>query len=941
VKRVSLAPAAGARLAAAIVVGLVLMLATVTPAHAANLTPVGAQSFARVAACAKDADHLLASIVVDSSGSLLETDPGAARVQAIQVALDSLQQLTTSRSTGLDVQADLSTFAKTYYRLVGWGPVDGSHGDRLRSTASRELPSRASGGTDYRAALRGAQHSIDGRAASLGGTSCKVVLWFTDGGLDVGPATATARAELCDPQGIVDGLRRDDIALVALALFTPAGGDSVKAVERDRLRAVAEAQGTSERCGTVPVPADAATGAYLRADDAGAIGRLFAQAAALIAGGTAAGSIACPSASCPAGRLEIPVDPGVRGFRLVVDGPGSGATLMAPNGARVPLAAGTSRTLSGNAVTVSRQGELATVDVRMATNGRHRPWVLQTNAETASSVDRYYLWGATIAVSVPKHLTIGERGVVTVRARDFTGAPLRNQDYDGLQLKATVDGRAIAATPSGPAAWTLHVTVPLADAASAVKVDASLAATTAAHHVRLGPVTVERSLVAVLPAYFPSVQKHQLAFPDLVGDRGATSTLLVTGSAKGVTQACFAGASLAGPSAAGAVKATADRNCVTLQPGATQRVTVHVAAAKPADGSVDGRLAIRLRGVHGETATLHLPVTARMVRPVDEPLRWSLVLLLSLAALLIAALTAHAARWISDRFRLGMDARVASVPVVISRSGITRVEPDRQGDLLDAVKDFRHAGMSGASRLSRVAAGGLTYRRSFPWFPLRPAQGWAEADNGDVVVAPTERQFFLRPDGRRAPVSFPGSQGFLLTVQPSSAHADDGELKGRLVLLIDEPGGVASVLEDRIAQVRTTDWDRVTDAVLQAVVRRSSRAKAPAQPKRQPAAPDGRRGTDAPTVPPEPPAAAAAAPPAPDFAWTTTSSRSISWDRDLPGSTSGAPSVVSSPSRSASAPPGRSARSGPSSPPVPTRPSSREPATDEPPRLPSSLNVWD
>src|SRR4029079_18580810 len=88
--------------------------------------------------------------------------------------------------------------------------------------------------------------------------------------------------------------------------------------QRDQLKAVAEGRGGSSTCGTVPIPADSASGVYLPADDPAALQRLFAGAGARVSGGTEVDTVTCPGPSCPGGRYQLSVDPGVAGARVLI-----------------------------------------------------------------------------------------------------------------------------------------------------------------------------------------------------------------------------------------------------------------------------------------------------------------------------------------------------------------------------------------------------------------------------------------------------------------------------------------------------------------------------------------------------------------------------------------------------------------------------------------------
>ena len=199
--------------------------------------------FSEIAGCISGAENVLISVVVDESLSLRKTDPRALRVKGITTAIDSLEQLTKTVPGNKNVEISMSTFARDYSSLSGWKKLNPRTAAAIRSEAARELPGRDSGdATDYRQALLGAKQELDARARQLRDpNACKVLLWFTDGALDVDAATATAARELCQTGGVADAVRNDGIAVVALALFTPGAG--VTPAQRDQLKSVAEGRG--------------------------------------------------------------------------------------------------------------------------------------------------------------------------------------------------------------------------------------------------------------------------------------------------------------------------------------------------------------------------------------------------------------------------------------------------------------------------------------------------------------------------------------------------------------------------------------------------------------------------------------------------------------------------------------------------------------------------
>ncbi len=818
------------------------LVAGATGASATDLSDVGARSFADLASCAATSDHLLAAIVVDESGSLRSTDPDDRRVPAITTALDALEQLGTS-SGRLDVQATIATFGQTSTTLVDWGTVSGGHAAALHDAVTGELPSRDRANfTDYRVALRSAQTALADRAASLDGSSCKVVLWFTDGRLDVdgtgdGPATVAAREELCAPQGVIDAVRADGVTVVALALFTEDGQGSVTPQDRERLRAIAEGSSGQETCGTVPVPASSSGGAYLRADDATAVRRLFAQAAALIAGGTPGISVVCPDDTCVDGRLSIPVDAGVGSFRLTVehDADASAGKLLAPDGTVVALDAPSSD-VDGAAVTTSTRDGFTVVDVRV---DRSRPgaWTFVADPGRSAVVDLFWFWGLALDVDAPDGVVLGEPSVVRVVPRHLDGTPV---DLDALEvdLEVTVNGVVHPAERSDDG-WSVTVDVPTSDAVTAVDVDVTARATTSPHAIALGPVATSARLTTRFPPSFPT--PGHVTLDRIVGDATVTGELELTGAERGATQACVASVDASGPQAAGTVDVRTDPECVEVPADGTARIAVTVGAEHAADGRVEGALRLHLTGVDGDVLETAVPFGTSMVRPVDEGRRWGLVAVMFAGALALAWATFEVSRRVADRYVLTSDARAAAVPVLLTASGLQRTD-GRDGPLLDPALDFRAMGVTGRTRPRSFETQGVEFGRRYKAWPWTAGEAWVTATGGNVVV--TEDLDGAPADRSRARTRFPGTTGWVLVTE----RPQDDEIRGRLVVVVDSRRGVASVLPARLDQLGyATHWDLVTERVRAAWATRDEAAAARApRPRAKERAASSAPATEAP-----------------------------------------------------------------------------------------------
>ena len=787
--------------AAALVVSATLLgvAGTARTAAAAELSPAADRAFAEITHCADTSDALLVSMVVDESLSLKDTDPGNQRVRGLLTAIDSLSQVRASSSGGLDLLANLSTFAAGYQTLVPWGSLDTTHAQRLRDAAEKELPGRNTGrATDYRAALLGAQGNLERRAAELSGPSCKVVLWFTDGKLDVEDATELARRELCTVRGIVDGLRADGVAIVALALLTDSGAGSVVPEERERLRAVAEGVGGGASCGTSPIPSGRASGAYLRADSPEALQRLFAGIGTRIDGGSDGDSAQCPQVNCPGGRVSVPVDSGISAVRLIVTAePGTRLSLESPYGQRSELDAG-SMSASGADVEVRERDGVTTVDLAFASSdGAHvGTWSLAPQDAIGNGaiadVDAYYFWGTRLVLSADE-LTIGQESAVNVSVLDRSGQPFAPSRYEAFEVTGTVDGQRVDFQRSGDG-YTATVTLPSQDAATSAVVEVSATATTSPSGIALGPLTAVERVAPRLPPSFPSFRPSRLDLPRLEGTGQTSGVLHIEGSDRGQTRACLQGQDISAPDGTGAVSVVADARCIDVPASGSVDWTFAASAEHARDGRVEGVLRVLLTGADGaDTKQVAVPIGFSITRPVDEPLRWMVVATLMGLALLIPLALIWGANAATARYRLTPSSRVARVPVRLGPTGLSRRSTGHAGPLI-VPENFSGLGLglAGASSRPTFTAAGVTFHRKLAWWPMRAPQALARSNAGLLCLSGIGR-YTTRPG--TAPVSFGLADSWVVVVSPAAVSADGADAE--LVFVDDDRIGLKNVIEAR------------------------------------------------------------------------------------------------------------------------------------------------
>lgn len=813
------------RAALALVLGLAL-IATSAAGASSDVSDVGERSFAEVAACAARADHVLVSFVVDESGSLQRSDPQNARVGALAAAVDALQSAqdqATRRAQGQgagspgaeppSIEANLAVFGGAYTELVQWGAVEAGHAGELLAAVQSELPQRNRAEfTDYRAALRDAQASIDARAAQLGGTSCSLIVWFTDGELDIQGSEADAWRELCEPRGLVDGIRGRGSAIIAVALFSDTVARPVSPESREALRAVAEgtAQGTS--CGQVPIPSGFRAGAYLRADDPGALRRLFAKIGALMGGGTENISAICPSGECPDGALPIALDPGIEGFRAVLDTSGDGVPprLVAPDGSQIELLAG-DYSIGGASVLVTARDGLTVASVTQPRGPEGAVvWTLESGASDASPaiVDLYYFWGAVLAIDAPAGMVIGSENTVEVLARFSDGSPVDPARYSRLDLRLEADGESVPLAWEEPGRAVGKLTLPVDGAPAQVALSVVGSATSSPSGVAVGPATAARRFDTVTPPSFPKLETTTLVFPSLVGTTSSGSVVELTGSDEGPTRACLADHRLEGPSRAGSIDLVGSE-CVDIPVGETVNWPFKLQTTDTADGNVAGTARLVLVAVQGRAELpIELGVAATMSRPVDAGSRNLLLAILVAIAAIIPFLIGWIGNAVSARFPVGPRTRVASVPVVLTSHGLQRADG---ATTLFGPGDFEPLRRADEARLRSLAAGGLVFTRHLPVNPFRDPTAWVTRPNRVPYVASTHWARPWETPGRRARAEFGLDSNLYLLLDPDGS----GDLSGRLVSVAEDRTGLSDLLPATLDQVaaNATLWGPMYEAL--------------------------------------------------------------------------------------------------------------------------------
>lgn len=259
-------------------------------ATASDTSEYGKQSIADLVTCLNTAESLDVFYLVDSSTSLKETDPKNERTKIISEDIRRWADVGTLRPN-VKIQVAGALFSSSTARIADWQDLNASNATQVADQFAKQINNNnLSNYTNWRAGLEEAFDQHKTRASD-----CKVVIWFTDGGL----WSADPRSEslddleaLCGPanngdvtrssssQGIMAQMRNAGIRVFGILLNVGSDTEKDEAFYRSLMQPVIEEKGQVVSGSGLPsgeikcgenLPAeerDYATGAFLEAQSA-------------------------------------------------------------------------------------------------------------------------------------------------------------------------------------------------------------------------------------------------------------------------------------------------------------------------------------------------------------------------------------------------------------------------------------------------------------------------------------------------------------------------------------------------------------------------------------------------------------------------------------------------------------------------------------------------
>ena len=158
-----------------------------------HLSEWGKDAVEQIATCInssgqKDVVNVL--YLIDESGSLKWNDEQNLRVQGLKASLDEFARIKTYRPY-FTINRAFTTFADDFSLVpdMGWQELNEDKLESDKKWIESNVPNMNKGGsTDYAKALEGAYNSFKPRLTQ---NSCNILVWFTDGAINILPTKAT------------------------------------------------------------------------------------------------------------------------------------------------------------------------------------------------------------------------------------------------------------------------------------------------------------------------------------------------------------------------------------------------------------------------------------------------------------------------------------------------------------------------------------------------------------------------------------------------------------------------------------------------------------------------------------------------------------------------------------------------------------------------------
>ena len=429
--------------------------------------------------CLNRQNHLIVLTLIDESRSLQTNDPDAVRVGAVASALGTLARF--GRGPGQENRPEIEVMVAgfgTDFAPGGWTPLNRDNIADVKDQVTAFTDRDSDVDTDFATALDGARKALADKETAIVAAGqdrpCRLLLLFTDGVYDLsshgGPSPDYAtdiprtddravedagRRYLCDPDRVVDQLRKADTVIMTIGLVPqPPPPDGPP--DQRFLRSIAEPLG-EPGCGHVTNP----PGVHLTAEGIQSLVNAFDNAIVRAVGGDQPDPVDTPTPVCSATEQSpkcirtFALDRSLSEFHLLVNlgAPGIVVDLTGPDRTTQRIRAGDDRTLSlsGADLQVTHASPVDIVidgTLPPDRDGWVGTWTARfvdeagTNPQAVSRSRLTVFGGLTPVVDPLPEFRVGEHADFAISVVDAAGSPTTpSQFVRTASVTAEIDGQ--------------------------------------------------------------------------------------------------------------------------------------------------------------------------------------------------------------------------------------------------------------------------------------------------------------------------------------------------------------------------------------------------------------------------------------------------------------------------------------------------------------------
>ena len=720
------------------------------------LSEIGDNSLKDVARCVESKDQLNVLYLIDASKSLKNSDPKAQRAQILSQSIAGLVAIAQFK----EVRYSLTTFGDRFTTARQWREINEQSAEEEQSWVEKNIPTlNNEGGTDWLKGLQNAKSRLDDSPNAK--NSCKLIIWVTDGGIDLDSQARDTQAlqTICglnpktgigDPKNsVVDQIRASGIYLFGVLLNNSnaiaAGDQATQRSKMSYMQAIAESSGTVDaswfggaksqffNCGTSPIPANYAPGAFFEAKEPIEILRAMMRISTSLKGCASWGI--SPDRTFTVDKSVASVEVSLTSKRWQVISPTNEIVTDETKGSS-----------GADGINVDSVGFLSNINIERPTL---IPGVWRVDNNPNSPIEPYYCHGLRVNLNSIS-LVAGEEAQISGKISRKDGSKFDLANYGSHELSVTaLDPQSKTGTP-----LRMKVTsngsfggkfTPKLDA-EMVAFDITLVVTNSTGK-RFLPLVHRFEMKIRDVTNYPHFEPAEVTLPDLKGRNSSTSGALTIVSASEAGQVCFKKA-VVDQVPEGVVSSDYSvggkaLGCIDVPANAPPiKVPFEIKNTKAIDGEIEVLVPATLTSASdSEGISQTMTVKTKAVRGSGAPI-W-LVLLLLLVSLavpfgILTFLNARAAR-LNTR---GL--RYASIDVELKPSGnrvlLSRATPSKSGGTnsfggnLFEIEDWDFIPFSVNKSKNWTSPSGIKLAAKKPSNPFGVVEGFALPSPGYRVI---------------------------------------------------------------------------------------------------------------------------------------------------------------------------------------------------------------